>query len=92
MSVPSNIAEGWGRGAGQDHIRFLRNARGSLYELTTQIDLCKRLGYGGGWNAVTTLADDVRRLSSTELRLLHWLCQAYLVVRKKAYLGSIIFF
>lgn len=43
VSVPSNIAEGYGRGHTADYLRFLRQARGSLYELQTQIELLPRL-------------------------------------------------
>ncbi|CAN5358949.1 four helix bundle protein [soil metagenome] len=45
VSIPSNIAEGWGRGEGADNVRFVRIARGSLCELTTQLMLAERLGY-----------------------------------------------
>lgn len=45
VSVPSNIAEGWGRGSTQDYIRFLRMARGSIYEVETQLVLAKELGF-----------------------------------------------
>ena len=37
VSVPSNIAEGYGRNSTQDYIRFLQIACGSLYELQTQL-------------------------------------------------------
>lgn len=47
VSVASNIAEGWGRGATGDYLRFLRTARGSLCELETQVHLAERLGYFG---------------------------------------------
>lgn len=37
VSVPSNIAEGWGRGYNVNFLHFIKIARGSLYELETQL-------------------------------------------------------
>jgi four helix bundle protein len=45
VSVPSNISEGFGRGTRQDYLRFLYIARGSLYELNTQLSFARDLGY-----------------------------------------------
>jgi len=62
VSVPSNVAEGWGRNATQDYLRFLRVARASLFELTTQVEICERLGFAGNRNSITVDADEVRRV------------------------------
>lgn len=45
VSIPSNIAEGQGRGPCQDFVRFLGVARGSLQEVDTQLELSARLGF-----------------------------------------------
>jgi four helix bundle protein len=45
VSVPSNISEGHGRLTDPQFKHFLGNARGSLSELLTQIELMGRLGY-----------------------------------------------
>jgi four helix bundle protein len=43
LSIPSNIAEGWGRNSGKSFRQFLLIAHGSCLELETQIELVKRL-------------------------------------------------
>lgn len=45
ISVPSNIAEGCGRSSSKDSVHFFFIARGSLYELETQLYLSQDLGY-----------------------------------------------
>ena len=45
VSVPSNIAEGYGRPSGKDRIHFFWIAKGSLLELESQYLIAKDLGY-----------------------------------------------
>jgi four helix bundle protein len=45
VSIPSNIAEGQGRATKGEFVQFLANARGSLFELRTQVHIAGALGF-----------------------------------------------
>ena len=44
-SIASNIAEGYGRVGRRDYARYLGIARGSAYEVFTQLVIARRAGY-----------------------------------------------
>ncbi|SMH47608.1 four helix bundle protein [Mesorhizobium australicum] len=44
ISIPSNIAEGFGRAQRKSFVQFLRISQGSLKELETQASLAMRVG------------------------------------------------
>ena len=51
-SVPNNIAEGQGRYTSRDRRHYLVQARGSLYEVDTQLEILTRAGLIGDVKAI----------------------------------------
>ena len=45
ISIPSNIAEGYGRNSSQSYIHFVSISRGSLFELETQLLVAQKLKF-----------------------------------------------
>lgn len=45
ISVPSNMAEGFGRDSNKEFYRFLTFSSGSLYEFQTQLEIAYNLEY-----------------------------------------------
>ena len=70
VSVPSNIAEGFGRESDKDFKYFLSIARGSLFETKTQLQLAGRLGYLKLSEELYNLFDEVGKLISGLIRSL----------------------
>lgn len=70
LSISSNIAEGWGRQSTADYIRFLRIARGSAFELKSQMRFAADLGYCQKDHKVHDLANEVGRLLNGLLKSL----------------------
>jgi four helix bundle protein len=46
VSIPSNISEGSGRATKGEYLQFLGHARGSAFEVETQLELARVLGFG----------------------------------------------
>ncbi|MBQ7634020.1 MAG: four helix bundle protein [Bacteroidaceae bacterium] len=64
VSIPSNIAEGYGRGSNADLVHFLYIALGSSNEIETQIIISKDLSYIDETEAtqLETLNDEVMKM------------------------------
>ena len=61
VSVPSNIAEGFGRSTAS-YINFLKISRGSLYELDTQLILSRELGLTKDEKLISQLENEIAEL------------------------------
>jgi len=70
VSIPSNIAEGFGRSGKPEFSRFLHIAKGSLFEFQTQAELARRLGWlkGDALSDLRSLAQEVDALATALLR------------------------
>ena len=65
VSVPSNIAEGAGRGSNKDFSHFISISIGSMCELHTQLVLSERLGFIDHlqYKKIQEHLDDIQRMA-----------------------------
>ena len=71
VSIPSNIAEGAGRGGDRSFAQFLRIAAGSASETETQLQIARDLDYGS-ITSIDAAIQEVRRI-----RKMLWRLQEY---------------
>ena len=64
VSIPSNIAEGQGRGSAGEFRQFLGIARGSNCEVQTQLEIARALSFGNSRliDEAEALSDEVRKM------------------------------
>ncbi|MDK9700558.1 MAG: four helix bundle protein [bacterium] len=72
VSIPSNIAEGFGRQSTKEYLHHLSFAQGSISELETQIELSFRLTYidEANYVALLELCDHVGKLLTNQKKSL----------------------
>jgi len=70
VSVPSNIAEGYGQEYTKNYLRFLKIARGSLYELETQMIIARDLNFieDGEFQSISNLMIEENKMLNAFIR------------------------
>ncbi len=73
VSIPSNIAEGYGRQTPKSYAQFLTIARGSAYELETQLIICQKIHQLSSEviNALLTSITEITRMLTSLINKLH---------------------
>lgn len=69
-SIPSNIAEGYGRSGKKDYLRFLNISLSSLFELQTQLEIAYNLGFlkEDSFNKLYEDSREIERMLSSFIR------------------------
>jgi four helix bundle protein len=72
ISIPANIAEGYGRETRGDYVKFLRISQGSLKELETHLLLAERVlsVQAGDLTGILRQTDDLGRMLRSLIRSL----------------------
>ena len=70
VSIPSNIAEGYGREGKKDYVRFLNISLSSLFELQTQLEIAYNLNYlhSKSFNKLYEDSREIERMLSSFIR------------------------
>ena len=63
ISIPSNIAEGYGRDSNKEYLRFIKIVIGYLFEFQTQIEIAKNINYLNE-NEFKNLYEETRELEA----------------------------
>lgn len=70
ISIPSNIAEGYGRDGNNDYLRFLNISISSLFEMQTQLEISFNLKYINEvqFNKINEESREIERMLSAFIR------------------------
>lgn len=70
ISIPSNIAEGYGRDGNNDYLRFLNISISSLFEIQTQLEISFNLKYinENQFNKINGESREIERMLSVFIR------------------------
>jgi len=73
VSIPSNIAEGYGRNSNGEFQRYLNISMGSLFELQTQIEIAQNLDYfeNDSGAKMYNMSREIERMMSSFMRSLN---------------------
>ena len=73
ISIPANIAEGYGRDSKGSYVNFLKTAQGSLKELETHLILAQRLKLGSfeGAERLLSRCEAIGRMMRGLIRNVH---------------------